>query len=94
MQKHADTTGTDQFIDGGTHRGSERERLRFWLEMISSMSYTQQIRTIESIYLSMLRLRADARMIGLIRAARDAQDSPTICLLVDQMLDQPYFKNS
>ena len=94
MQRHTDTTGSEQYIDGGAHRGSERERLRFWLEMISSMSYTQQIRTIEPIYLSMLRLRADARMIGLIRAARDAQDSPTICLLVDQMLDQPYFKNS
>ena len=93
MQRHTDTNGSEQLINRGTIVDVEKERLRFWLEMISDMTFTQQILAIESIYISLLRLRVDTRMIGLIRAARDAQDSPTICLLADQLLDQPYFRN-
>ena len=93
MNRYADTTGAEQSMNGCAYRDSEKEKLRLWLEMISGMSFTQQLRAMESIYLSLLRLRADVRMIRLVMAARDAQDSPTICLLADQLLDQPYFKN-
>ena len=94
MQKHTDINESEQFTNGRNHIDLEKERLRFWLEMVSSMTFAQQLQAIESIYISLLRLRADARMIALIRAAMGAQDSPTICLLVDQMLNQPYFRNS
>ena len=94
MDRHAGTTGSEQPINGCAYGDSEKERLRLWLEMVSGMSFAQQLHAMESIYLSLLRLRADANMVRLVRAARDAQDSPTICLLADQLLNQPYFRNS
>ena len=66
MQRHTDTNGSEQLINRGTIVDAERERLRFWLEMISDMTFTQQILAIESIYISLLRLRVDTRMIGLM----------------------------
>jgi len=94
MNRYAGTTRSEQPMNGCAYGNSEKEKLRLWLEMISDMSFTQQLRAVESIYLSLLRLRVDASMIRLVMAARDAQDSPTICLLADQLLNQPYFRNS